>query len=161
MLEERQGGLSLLYTEKGNAKLLSSEEMSKGNRAKNCFIDLCQARWHSGEEPTCTAGDTRVVGFDPWVGKIPWSRKSQPTPIFLSGESPGQRSLAIYGPWDCEVERDWAQFANTLAYIILGVFISFLNFPNKYHTLKNYLLCNVIPYYVVYFFFNFSHFLLK
>ena len=31
--------------------------------------------------------------FDPWVGKIPWSRKWQPTPGFLLGESHGQRSL--------------------------------------------------------------------
>ena len=32
-------------------------------------------------------------GFDPWVGKIPWRRKWQPTPVFLRGESHGQRSL--------------------------------------------------------------------
>ena len=28
-----------------------------------------------------------------WVGKIPWSRVHQPTPVFLPGESHGQRSL--------------------------------------------------------------------
>ena len=28
-------------------------------------------------------------GFDPWVGKIPWQRAWQPTPIFLPGKSPG------------------------------------------------------------------------
>ena len=32
--------------------------------------------------------------FDPWVRKIPWRRGWQPTPIFLPGESHGQRSLA-------------------------------------------------------------------
>ena len=32
-------------------------------------------------------------GFKPWVGKIPWWRKWQPTPVFLPGESRGQRSL--------------------------------------------------------------------
>jgi len=37
-------------------------------------------------------------GFDPWVGKIPWRREWQPTPVFLSGESHEQRSLAGYGP---------------------------------------------------------------
>ena len=36
-------------------------------------------------------------GFDPWVRKIPW-RKWQPTPVFLSGESHGQRSLEGYSP---------------------------------------------------------------
>ena len=38
-------------------------------------------------------------GFDPWVGKIPWRRKWQPTPIFLPGESHGRRSLVGYSPW--------------------------------------------------------------
>ena len=32
-------------------------------------------------------------GFDPWVGKIPWRRKWQPTPVFLPGKSHGQRGL--------------------------------------------------------------------
>ena len=35
-------------------------------------------------------------GFDPWVGKIPWRRAWQPTPVLLPGESYGQRSLAGY-----------------------------------------------------------------
>ena len=34
-----------------------------------------------------------------WVGKIPWRRKWQPTPVFLPGESHRQRSLAGYSPW--------------------------------------------------------------
>ena len=38
--------------------------------------------------------------FDPWVGKIPWKRKWQSTPVFLPGKSHGQRSLSGDGPWD-------------------------------------------------------------
>ena len=34
------------------------------------------------------------------VGKILWRRAWQPTPVFLPGESHGQRSLAGYAPWD-------------------------------------------------------------
>ena len=41
-------------------------------------------------------------GFDPCVGKIPWRRKWQPTPVFLPGESHGQRSLESYSPWGCK-----------------------------------------------------------
>ena len=37
--------------------------------------------------------------FDPWVGKIPWGRKWQPTPVFLPKKSNGQRSLVNYSPW--------------------------------------------------------------
>ena len=40
--------------------------------------------------------------FDPWVGKIPWRRKWQPTPLILPGASHGQRSLAGYSPWGCK-----------------------------------------------------------
>ena len=37
--------------------------------------------------------------FNPWVGKIPWRRKRQPTPVFLPGEFHRQRSLVGYSPW--------------------------------------------------------------
>ena len=37
--------------------------------------------------------------FNPWVGKMPWSRKWQPTPVFLPGKFHGQRNLAGYRPW--------------------------------------------------------------
>ena len=43
----------------------------------------------------------RRPGFNPWVGKMPWRRKWQPTPVFLPGGPHGQRSLAGYSPWDC------------------------------------------------------------
>ena len=38
--------------------------------------------------------------FDPSMGKIPWSRKWQLTPVFLPGEFHGQRTLAGQRPWD-------------------------------------------------------------
>ena len=41
----------------------------------------------------------RRYSFNPWVGKIPWSRKWQPTPAFLPGKFHRQRSLAGYYPW--------------------------------------------------------------
>ena len=40
--------------------------------------------------------------FDPWVGKIPWRRMWQPTPVFLPGEFHGQRSQVGYSPWGCK-----------------------------------------------------------
>ena len=42
---------------------------------------------------------TFLCEFNPWIGKSPWRRKWQPTPVFLSGESHRQRSLAVYSPW--------------------------------------------------------------
>ena len=44
-----------------------------------------------------------------WVGKIPWSRKLQPIPVFLPRKSYEQRSLAGYRPWGLQkVGHDWA-----------------------------------------------------
>ena len=42
------------------------------------------------------AGNARDCRFDPWVGKIPWRRAWQPNPVFLPGESHGQRSVVGY-----------------------------------------------------------------
>ena len=53
----------------------------------------------SGKEPACHCRRCRRRGFDPWVGKIPWRRAWQPTPVFLPGESHGQRSLVGCSPW--------------------------------------------------------------
>ena len=56
--------------------------------------------WLSSKESACNAGDTcRRPGFNPRLRKIHWSRKWQPTPVFLLGEFHGQRSLAGYSLW--------------------------------------------------------------
>ena len=49
----------------------------------------------------------RRCRFDPWVRKISWSRKWQPTPVFLPGKSYRQKSLMGYSPWSCK-ESDWS-----------------------------------------------------
>ena len=41
----------------------------------------------------------RRYGFNAWVGRILWRKKWQPTPVFWSGQSHGQRSLEGYSPW--------------------------------------------------------------
>ena len=50
----------------------------------------------SGKEPACQCRRYKRCGFEPWVRKIPWRRAWQPIPVFLPGESLGQRSLVGY-----------------------------------------------------------------
>ena len=50
--------------------------------------------------------------FNPWVGKIPWRRKWQLTPVFLPGKSHGERSLAGYRPWGLKDEDTTWQLNN-------------------------------------------------
>ena len=61
-------------------------------------------RWLSGWRIRLECRRCRRHGFSPWVGKIPWRRAWQPTPLFLPGESHGQRSLAGYGP---QTPKEW------------------------------------------------------
>ena len=63
-------------------------------------------RWRlGGKESACQCGSHRRPGFNSSVRKIPWRRKWQPTPVFLPGESHGQRSLVGYSSRGCR-EKD-------------------------------------------------------
>ena len=57
-------------------------------------------------------GNIRDAGSIP-VGKMPWRRARQPTPVFLPGESHGQRSLAGYSPLGCRVGHDQINLPHT------------------------------------------------
>ena len=52
------------------------------------------------KNPPANAGDIRDVGSIPGSGRSPWRRAWPPTPIFLPGESDGQKGLAGDSPWD-------------------------------------------------------------
>ena len=65
-------------------------------------------RWLSDEESVCQC---RTLRFDPWVRKISWRRKWQPTAVFLCGKSYGQRSLEGYIPWS---HKSWTQLDRSM-----------------------------------------------
>ena len=48
----------------------------------------------------CQCWRCKRLGFDFWVGKIPWRRKWQSTPVYLPGKPHEQRSLVGYSTWD-------------------------------------------------------------
>ena len=66
---------------------------------------ICQCRRHKRHE------------LNPWVRKIPWSRKWKSTSVFLPGKSHGQRSLVSPSPWGCK-ESDMPEHAH-IAYLII------------------------------------------
>ena len=65
-----------------------------------------------GKEPACHCRRPKRHGFSPKVQKIPWSRKWQPTLIFLPGKFHGQRSLTGYSPRGHK-ESDMTEHAHT------------------------------------------------
>ena len=72
----------------------------------------CLPKGHCGKESTCQCRRSHRSGFDPWVGKIPWRRKGQPTLVFLPGKSQGQRSLEGCSTWGRK-ESDTTECAHT------------------------------------------------
>ena len=52
----------------------------------------------SGQELACQCKRHKKCRFYPWVGKSPWKRARQLTPVFLPGEAHKQRSLVGYSP---------------------------------------------------------------
>ena len=69
----------------------------------------------SDKEPACQYRRCKRCRFDPWVRKIPRRRAWQPTPVFLPGESHGERTLEGYSqPMGSEKDRhDWSDLACT------------------------------------------------
>ena len=59
-----------------------------------------------GKEPARQCRRYKRCNFDLWVGKIPWWRAQQPTPVFLAGEPHGQRSLVGYSPQGQKVRTE-------------------------------------------------------
>ena len=91
-LRSRQGCdflCTLMYSRVISVTRFKKDNKSRINTQSNAIA----------EEPACPCRRGKRRGLNPWVGKIPWRRKWQPTPVFLPGESHGQRSLAGYSPW--------------------------------------------------------------
>ena len=66
----------------------------------------------SGKASPCNTRDHlqgRRRGFDPWVRKIPWCSKWQPTPVFLPGKFHGLKGLAGDSPWG---RKSWTRLSN-------------------------------------------------
>ena len=63
-------------------------------------ICIIQARFPGGADGKVSVClQCERPGFDPCVGKIPWRRNWQPTPVLLPGKFQGRRSLVGYSPW--------------------------------------------------------------
>ena len=80
---------------------------------KRCIFkcDLGLSGSTSGREPICQCRRHKRCRFHLWVGKNPWRRAWQPTPVFLPVKFHGQRGLAGYGPPCHRVGHYWNDLA--------------------------------------------------
>ena len=82
----------------------SLESVSYIGRRKGFSLIYCDRGFP--KESFCQCRRCSKHRFNPWVGKTPWSRKWQPTSIFLPGKYHRQRSLVGYNPWGRRVRHD-------------------------------------------------------
>ena len=98
----------------------------------NCMIFWKRQNYgYSAVVKTLPANRHRSSGFNLWVGKISWSRKWQPTPLFLPGKSHGQKSLAGHSPRGHK-ESDTTEYTHTHTHTHHSFFFFFnfhLGFP--------------------------------
>ena len=66
------------------------------------------------------------MGSIPWVGRILWKRKWQSTPVFLPGESHGQRSLTGYSPWGCKESDMTERLTTTTSPLTVSFFLYYV-----------------------------------
>ena len=71
-------------------------------------------RWCSGKGSACQFRRRKKHRFNPWVRKIPWSRKWLPNPVFLPEKFHGQRKLVGYSLWGGK-ESDTAEQLSTVS----------------------------------------------
>ena len=103
---------TILLSYNRNSKIHPPQENKQTNKNTSVFQYNKNAgfpRWLSVKNRL----QCRRYGFNPWVRKIPWTRAWQPTPVFLPGESHGQRSLVGFSPWGHRVGRYWRNWACT------------------------------------------------
>ena len=95
--DEGQGSLECC-SRWGHRESDTTEQLNKDQQQQCVYKLLGFPGGTGGKENACQCRRHKRCGFDPWVGKIPWRRVWQPTPVFLPGESHGQRSLVGYSP---------------------------------------------------------------
>ena len=89
-----------------------------------CILRVGLPLWLSGKESTCQCKRCR---FDAWVGKIPWRRKWQPTPVFLPGKSMDRETwwATVHG-----AEKNQTRLRYWTATTILNVCLTSSKNPN-------------------------------
>ena len=65
-------------------------------------------------------GQCRRTSYNPWIGKIPWRRKRQLTPVFLPGKSHGQGSLVGCSPWGAQSQTRLSNFTLPFKVVFAG-----------------------------------------
>ena len=126
-------------------KLWKDHQVKLSNNSY-CFVCVCVCvcvcmfDFPDGSDGKASAYNAKTR-FSPWVGKISWRRKWQPTPVFLPGKSHGQRSLVGYSPWGhsvCSEDLRSLYLANFKQWALRFCMVGWKNFASVFHcTLSN------------------------
>ena len=102
----------------------------------------------SGTESACQCRRCKRAGFDLWVGKTPWRREWQPTPVFLPGKSHGERSPAGCGPWGHNESARLSMHASTCTFSPVRKIVQSLTLSRWYffNWSNIVILCHILPF---------------
>ena len=106
-LENPHGQRSLVGYSPQGCKESDMTEATKHNKTSMGFPGGAR-----GKEPACQCRRLKRLRFDPWVREIPWRRAWQPTPVFLPGESHGERSPTggLQSIGSQRIRHNWTDF---------------------------------------------------
>ena len=95
---------SLVIFKRAIYRIMDIKIMKRGvdDEAKNFKSHSCLALYDPGGSDGKASAFNVGDPVNPWVGKILWRRKCQPTPGLLPGKSHGWRSVVGYSPWGCK-----------------------------------------------------------
>ena len=88
--QQRVGSHPYIWKKVNSGKWMAVSLLPLNNKHVHFSVDIRSSINISGAS-RWLSGKNQLPGFNPWVGKIPWRRKRQSTPVFLPGKSHGQR----------------------------------------------------------------------
>ena len=117
--------------------LLVKCHLLSSNPHLNCHLPMCLKQMAQLVENLSTYRRHRRRRFEPWIRKIPWRRKLQPTPVFLPEKSHVQRSLVGCSPWGHKESDTTEQNTQTKCLTsILWIFFILIYFYSNHHPIK-------------------------
>ena len=100
---------------------ISDNLVSSGFESTSCLLSIASltVSFPGDSEDKASACNAGRPGFDPWIEKIPWRRRWQPTRVLLPGKSHRWRSLVGYSPWSHKESDTMVSYFTSLREILL------------------------------------------
>ena len=111
----------------------------KWDKSHICILYIDFPGDSCGNKFTCQCRRCKWLGFDPWVSKIPWNRKCQPTPVFLPRKFHGQRNPWSTVPGATESQTWLSDWAHSTLSTYLSIYLWLFHFCRAFVNITIYI----------------------